>query len=506
MYSIKKLCKFIGYFVLLLLPFYFIAYLFFNRIKISLFLGAISTAFNINTVFVLEKIIKSSIAEKRFTYFVQIMNNHISINNGIIFAIVNSLQDIQDSAHSKREQNEIKKILKAIDLGAPYRDIINLLIKLYPCSIAKTSLTLMSMPEVLGDKYKILLKETLNRLNRDIEYRNTRMSQLVGNFTECITLCIMPITILIFLRISAWDFIESAYQCLVGQIVLLVAFTLLILSIKLIAIIFIPKKYKLRKQKIKHSVQKKNTSKALLKINSFSKKVLQRCYPNFLIRKFKKVKLILIDQKLASESNIYYKLFIHKCVVILFLTISNMLLIKANINPLFFLPVDLFIYIYPEYKLLDKAYTIKRSIKTEIYDFMKVFFIVSSVGYSLDTAFSFTLSIVELSNISMLELNIIKNKAANGVSILKSFEQLNFKFTDPELSKLLKLFQDFAISGSKESYTNIKLQVQIFEQQRFEKNIQKFERNKNNYILPMFLNLLSVILISIAPVLPKLQL
>lgn len=489
------------------LIFLFITKIFFPNKNIALFIALTSALCFYRLFFRLLQYFQNQIAINNYILFLQALSNHLNLNKSLSLSISLACNDLIKLSQDKKLHNKLYKVQLSIKLSSSFTEIIDLLKDAFPCIPAKTSLSLMAAPQVMGDNLYIYTKNTLTSLQNDEKFKKDVNAEQIKSFIETITVSSMPMVILLFLRLTARDFINLAYISIFGQIILGTSYLLFFLGLMFIFLVYIPNTKASSKQhsKIFTNKNKLIPQKLQIFLHNNGLRILSKTTLPFQLKNIIKFSYLLERQEKINRKDLFSGLIIARFKYLLLglcVTIPG-LIFKLPI----ILVLILFIAIvsYPDFKLIDRSNYYVRKIKIDMQTFITALLSALSVGYTIESALVFCEKYGNLNEFLTKELSVINNKIINSSTSEQALLEFTTMLNDQEIENFFYLIHNHSQANNYNSITQLELQFEKIKEKLFNDRKKLVAIKSNNYLLPLLLNLISIFLICLAPVLPSLQ-
>lgn len=487
--------------------FFYISKLFFANRNISLYISIISALCFYRLFFRLLKHYRNQNYIKNYILFLQALNNNLILNRSLSLSIFLACEDLIKLSKDKKLCLNLNKVQRSIKLSSPISEIINLLKESFPCTQANTSLSLMSAPQVIGNNIHILTKTTLATLQSEEKFKKDINAEQVKSFVENITVCSMPIIILLFLRLTAMDFVNLAYISLLGQLMLGLSYLLFILGLALILLVYIPRNGNIRTQRKKLFITKSSllprSLKSFLHTNALS--LLKRTSFSFHVNKIIKYSYLLERQEDLKREDFFINLILARIKALLLALSIALLGITFNLPRIFIFLLFLAIASYPDLKFLDRINYYKKEIKFDMQSFITALLSALRVGYTIESALDFCEKYGNLNKVLTKEISTINNKISNSSTAELALLEFTKVLNDREIESFFYQIQNHNQVNNNDSLRQVELQFKKIKEKLFNDRKKLVALKGNNYLLPLVLNLISIFLICLAPVLPSLQ-
>lgn len=503
--------KILGINFLVFLPcfviFLFITKLFFSNKNIGFAFALISALCFYRLFFRLFQYFQNQIAINNYILFLQALSNHLNLNRSLSLSISLACKDLIKLSQNKKLQNKLYKVQLSIKLSSSFSEIIILLKDTFPCIPAKTSLSLMAAPQVMGDNLYIFTKNTLVSLQNDEKFRKDVNAEQVKSFIETITVSSMPIVILLFLRLTARDFIELAYISTYGQIILGASYLLFFLGLMFILLVYIPNTKAASKQYSNIFVSRNKLIPKNLQnlLHNNALKILSKTTLPFQFKKIIKYSYLLERQENLNRDNLFSGLVIARFKYLLLGVFIMVVGLIFNLPLILLLTLFITIISYPDLKLIDRSNYYLRKINLDMQTFITALLSALSVGYTIESALIFCEKYGNLNEVLTKEISVINNKIINSSTSELALSEFTAVLNDKEIENFFYLIQNHTQANNKNSITQLELQFETIKEKLFNDRKKLVAIKSNNYLIPLMLNLVSIFLICLAPVLPSLQ-
>ncbi len=506
----KKLKKLVINFLVFLpcfIMFFFISKLFFSNRSISIYVSVITALCFYRIFFRLLKYYRNQNNIKNYTLFLQALNNNLILNRSFSLSILLACEDLIKLTKDKKLYINLNKVQQSIKLSTPISEIINLLKETFPCTQANTSLSLMSAPQVIGNNIHILTKTTLESLQIDEKFKKDVNTEQVKSFVENITVCSMPLVILLFLRLTAMDFVNLAYISFLGQIILGLSYFLFILGLTSIFLVYIPRNEDAKNQLAKLFNARYNLMPGSLKslLHSNALFLLKRTSFPFHANNIIQYSYLLERQENLKREDLFYMLILARIKALLLALSIALLGINFSLPTILIFLLFVAIVSYPDLKLLDRINYYKKEIKLNMQSFITSLLSALRIGYTIETALVFCEKYGNLNKVLTREIATINNKINNSSTAELALLEFTNILNDREIESFFYQIQNHNQVNNNDSIRQLELQFEKIKEKLFNDRKKIVALKGNNYLLPLILNLISIFLICLAPVLPSLQ-
>lgn len=156
--------------------------------------------------------------------------------------------------------------------------------------------------------------------------------------------------------------------------------------------------------------------------------------------------------------------------------------------------------IFPDYELLKKASERRNTIQDELPDFFSYLLLCLSSGQSLPQSMQIAEHAFKSSPYLTAELALLNRQLENRRSAGQTLDGFLQRLAMPEAGMFLRLLAQYNEGGGASDLHLMSLQIQQFRHVLRERQRKREARQANRYLLPMVLDLLSVMMISLAPI------
>ncbi len=437
-------------------------------------------------------------ARRHFQQFLQNMASRLNGGQAFRFSLEGCLSQMQEQAGGTRFASQLRLVRKAIDLQAPYRDLIPLLREAFACPEAPPFFALLMHPEKLGDKLSILFRYYEQNIRESQNQRESQEAEQARSLTESLSLAVMPILMLWFLTRTASDYMTLAYVSTGGRVMLGLAFLLFLLSCFFLYRIFLPGQEK----PLKAYSMKKQTHKQPQRIRLR----YTRLTPAFLQERHKEAILVLLPlQAEATELDFQSKLLRDHFRFLVYGIVFMALGLRLTDPSWFLLVLPLLLLIYPDYRLINDASEWRFRVQKVLPDLFTYLLICLRSGHGVGRSFQMAESSFASSQVLAVEVKGINQQLVNRKPLQEILDDFIRRLGLPEASMFVRLLAQYGAGGDSTDLELMELQVQQLRHVLKEKKRKKEARQANRYLLPMVLDLVAVMLISLAPVIPSFQ-
>lgn len=436
-------------------------------------------------------------AERQFIKFIQFLLSELSMNKALSNAIAAAVQNFLKNSNNNRLNRSLNKILRSIESRASFSEISRLLIAAFPCEDANLSLSILSEPQYLGIQTSNFVREVLLYMQNQKAEENTFIADNAQKLVEAITISVMPNLILIFLKASIPEFLISAYSSSLGSMLLLIAYALFFFSLMFTLSHFTPARFK--KKSNKKSKSKTKMKKKSLKLQ---KKKHRRIFIIFKIRLEKSIQILSANDS-RLESELKHRLRTEKNRYLIYSILASVIMFIFSLPIYLIISVILLFALYPELNLIMKSNEYIQEVRLDMPKFIQHLVLLISAGNNIEISLTYVLEHSDLNNSLRQELLFIKANIRNGKSIEDSFQNFSNKLDNNELISFLELLNQYSLSKTTESLSLLKLQLNHIQAKWQEDRRKDTAKKSSLYLVPMLLNLLSVFLVCLAPILSQ---
>ena len=485
-------------FLISFLIYFLILDLFTKNLYLKLSLALVSALFSYKVLIYIFKIIKQKRYEGYYLEFLEFLSNELSLNISLSRAIYNALNKIKSNSKNKRLNKNLELVLKSIDLKAPFSEVSRLLLESFPIKAAKSTLSLLAQPQILGENLRRLINTALKTQAQALEEKTRIINNNIQKLVETLSLILMPLLILVFLNIFAAKFINLAYENLAGKLILLAAYFCFFLAIVFAIKIFIPSRYKEKEAK-SLKIKKKKIKNSRL-ISKLFKILVFKQLENKLNKAFK----FLARQENLSLDDLKLYFIRQKLRFIAYGLIIAAVFIYQDLYLLAFIMFVL-LSLYPELNFIDIYKERLKLIKLDLATFLNNMLLLISSSYNIEYALNFNANLDIYNPYLEKEIHLINSKLKNQVPLKQALNDFSEKLDDYNLSIFFDLLEDYENLDSSESFGILELQLKNISTAEY-KRLNKYYASKTNaYLIPMILDLISVLAICLAPVISSLK-
>ncbi len=437
-------------------------------------------------------------ARRHFQEFLQNMASRLNSGQALRFSLEVCLAQMQEQSSGTRFASNLRKVRKAIELQAPYRTIIPLLSSAFPCPEAPPFFALLENPERLGDRLRTLFRYYEQNVRESQNERESLEAEQARSLTESVSLAVMPVLLLLGLTRFAADYMELAYLTAGGKMMLSIAYVLFLLSCVFLYRIFLPGPEKALPKILPRAKEPGNPEKIKRSYQTFT--------PAFLKERHKDaISVLQVTNYEQSEVLFLRKLMAERIRYGLYGLTFIALSISFDFPLWFTIALPCLLLIFPDYQLLNLASEWRYRVFAVLPDLFTYLLICLRSGNSVNRSFAMAEDSFAKSQVLSAELFVINQKLLNRQALQTVLDEFIRRLGLPEASMFVRLLSQYGAGGDKTDLELMELQVQQLRHVLKEKKRKKEARQANRYLLPMVMDLLAVMLISLAPVIPSFQ-
>ncbi len=479
-------------FVLIFRP---LAQLFLRNPLHSLFLSFIPAAIFAPFISLSAKNIRIQSSRRYLQYFLQNMVSQLNIGNTLRFSLEASFAALCEQFPRSPFHRRFHAASQALALRASFSETIPLMSEAFPCPESESFFSLLLNPELLGDKMTTLFRHYEQDLRESRNQRESLQAEQAKALTESISLAAMPPLIIIGLSRMAPEYLSLAYEDKSGQLMLLGAYFLFCLSCFSLGRIFLPPISKKRVE-----IDRKVTPKKLSLLPKYIK-LYEATTPLFLKVKNKEAVRLLSVSEREQDRNLWLKhLFLKRLRFVFYASAIGGTFIYKQVPLVLTVVLFLSLVIFPDYELLKKASERRNTIQDELPDFFSYLLLCLSSGQSLPQSMQIAEHAFKSSPYLTAELALLNRQLENRRSAGQTLDGFLQRLAMPEAGMFLRLLAQYNEGGGASDLHLMSLQIQQFRHVLRERQRKREARQANRYLLPMVLDLLSVMMISLAPI------
>lgn len=455
--------------------------------------------------------------EAAFIRFLQeiigLLRNGQSLENALVLIVPRF-------ATAYGENNPLVKLLqqlcKALEAGWTLADLENSLKTIFPHNVAANYFSLLRERQALGNQ---LLKISL-QFEKNLLAKKHLEQEIAGNNAqqrmEACILFLLPFIILYILRFGQSDFFQPALSTMPGPFMLLGAFVLICLAGFFIFRLSLPSAHRYKDK----STQKENkiigictefTGLLLPHLQTLLPLVYQESITRHLqivaASQSQDIKVGDNYSLLLDEHKLLCRHFAEKLIVITGSLLLSVLLALAASEFLYLLPFIVFgtAFLHDQ-ELINKSISYQEAVMLVFpWDFSLLLMLLAN-QYSLINAFA------ELQKL-LSDDDLLKNKfykfwqnALLGEFSLAPFFHWANKLQTPDLVNAVAALKNYQANGNPKNLSALEQQCQDLFKSSLRQQKVRIAKRQSFLIIPMTLDLLAVLLITLAPVLPGLSL
>ncbi len=445
--------------------------------------------------------------------FCQTASSRLSMGQSLNRSLSDALDTLVKNPSFKGDRKALHRAKQGLSLHHDFSQNIPLLLEVFPCPEAHAFFGLIHEPQWMGQRIPEVFKRFERSVRMNLSQEESLRADQSKNLVEALSLLFMPVLICFFMSKTSPDFMNLAFASFVGRVLLLGAYLLFSLSVFFIQKTFFP---------VPDSFKAKNKEQSRIEKSAKSKKTKTEhkrlSLRNDAIRNYLEKKQVLIlpfwtekiEEAMAFYSHrenkpiekIRLEVNLRRMLALfLGLLVSAVFFIKKV--PLFLtLTLPVLFWFYPDYRMVDSYRLLNADQILALPNLFHYLALCLSSGMSLSYAFSEVLSNLPPDNPLLPEVRYFNSQLKNQVSQATALEDFSKHINFPEASMYLQLLDAHTMAGSKESLQLMELQDQHLQHVLAEEKRKAIASKANAYLLPLVMNLLAVISISLAPILP----
>lgn len=439
--------------------------------------------------------IRERTAVRELALFIRTVLNRLNLGDTLLYSIYGAARYREKKIRSGKRRRALRALLLAIENNSGWTALIPLLNTLFPCPQAAAFFSLLKRPEDLGERVADLFRRFEVSLREEQELRSSLAADRAKALSECLSLLLMPVLLLLFLRFSAPAFLDLAYKNKTSLSLLLAAFLLFLASLYLVRRIFLDSPGRMKNEAAGVLPPAGSVRKLPLWLSRFLFEDKLDEALNLLFFNPSPEEKTALKQTLARRRLRFF--FYALLLLILFLLRGE--------NPwpagLLLLPLSL----YPAYEMHRSARLQREKMQDSLPALFSFLTLCLHSFYSLETALKLAEKAFAAYPYWADELRLINRRLLNRESPAAVLSSLAQKLNFPEAGMYLTLLEQISDGGTAEDLALLDVQSLHFHHVLKEKQRQRLAARSNRYLLPMVLDLLAVMMISFAPLMPGLR-
>lgn len=425
-------------------------------------------------------------------FFLQVSISHLNSGDSLQHAMIKALQVLEKNKRILTRPKHLSMAKQGLQLNKNFQENLILLSELFTCPESKIIFSLLRNPNLLGKQIKGTLQNFEVNLRDTIKRNETQMAEQTKSLVESLLLLLMPVLIILFIKNGSPDFYENAFKTLVGQLLFLVAYLLFSSSVLFIQKVYFPKSKTFNISQ-KHAPSKGNGSQSnlllLFPLRKLIEKSLQFYSLHGTIQKS-------VMRQMQNKKRIRFLVY----AILIFITLTY-----ANLPYYLGIIISFAIFIYPDYRLIENYREYRSYQIGALGPFFQYIILCLKSGMSVQFAINTANENLGADFPLRVEIKRMNIELANKNSLENTLTQFAHNLDIPEVIMYFQILLLHSHSGFKQDIDILELQTQQF-QHILEEEKRKINLRKSNfYIVPMVMNLLSVMLISIAPIIQYFQ-
>lgn len=459
---------------------------------IRIILSLLSSAIIVPVFFSMYRYFERKYARQSLQLFTQVCLSHINMGDSLHVSMKQALDSLLVRTKFPYQKKSLRKAKLGLELHKDFQDNLPLLTELFPCPESQAFFLLLNNPSLMGKQVKSLFQGFERNLREILKREESIAAEKSKSLIESLSLLMMPVLIIFFLKNTAMEFYSNAFHNAQSQNLLLLAYALFIGSLIFIKRIFWPM------EKIRRINNKKTKGPIKSNENNFLLLFFLRSKVERSLHHYDVTGNLKKDQIRYLQNKKRIRFFFYALILTGSTWINGLPAILSIL--IFFL-----IFLYPDYRLIENFKEYREQQIASLGQFFQYLILCLKSGMSVEYALAtiednlgenFPLRPeIKRINLELLNQNSLDNSLNNFAS--------NIDF--PEVSMYLHLLKLHAYTGNREDLELLDLQNQQFQHILEEEAKKQIARKSNNYLVPMLMNLFAVMLISIAPILPYFQ-
>lgn len=407
------------------------------------------------------------------------------------------------------------ELCQALESGWTLDDLQATLKLIFPNNLAKNYFLLLKDRQALGNQ---LLKISLQFEQNLLEHKHLEQ-EIAANAAqqrfEAAILFALPFIILYLLRYGQSDFFRPALNSTLGQSLLVAAFLVICLAALVLFYLFLPQSKK-PKAAVKSS-EKQLLKKYSIRLATYLLPYLQNILPLFYLETLKKHLQIVAaaadlnneqhNSLLLDEHQLLLQHFAEKLSLVLLGLLGTICLayfqLHLALTGLIILPLLLLLH---DQELFNKSSRYQTAVMEVFpWDFSLLIMLLAN-QYSLFNALAKLQNLLSAEDILKLKFYNFWQTALLGEFSLDSFFHWANKLQTVELVNAVAALKNYQANGNVKNLAALETQCRYLFKSALLTQKAKLSKLQTLLIIPMALDLIAVLLITLAPVIPSLSL
>ncbi len=356
----------------------------------------------------------------------------------------------------------------------------------------------LSITRVVGNGVISILRNSCQMLSELMSVSSEVEANNAGRNAEAFILCLMPFGITFVLSAFTNGYMENTGQSPLGVALMLLAFCISVISCGFLLTLIGDTKKGVVFHSEKASALLPVPRSIILKIRAVLQKILPESY---VTRQYE------LYSELSCEPDKLFDYQIRKILTLLILTtpLFLILLYFSGYSYYFTIPAEIIIYLLVHHEIRQKVLKRREALMDEIPLFLSMLVTLMQSGVLLPKAIETCSDAFPDTSTLGNEIQIMKAQMLSGMSAGCSIESFSGRTSIPEAQAALLLASRYELTGGSEVLQLLSLQSTACWSLCRNASRKKRERDALAMILPMTLDLISVLLVAITPALLSLN-
>lgn len=450
----------------------------------------------------LAEALKLRLIRRELLQLIQILLGELNRGNTLPVSLARASKLRLGELRGRRFARGYQKLIAASENNLPFSFSADLLCEMFPAEEAIRFFNLIRQPERLGRSLVKLFRNFEIGLREADDRRRSLAADRGRTLSELLSLTAMPILFIFFLNKAAEDFMRPAYLSARGSMLLSLAFFFFLASLWFFRQYLSDLSFQSRDIKppeASYRLRKKDRGPLFPKLIYAIMRRLRGT------RADRAVDLLFDEPDEELRLIIYARLLASGLRPVIYISILMLIAASQNISPrplVFLLPL---LFIYPTYRLVAKAEALKENLQSSLPSLFTYLGLCLTAGCSIYRAFSMAEQAFPKPALLHSELNQLNRRLMNRAQLSEALEHFGRKIDFPEASAYLSLLERISHGGGKDEHALLELQNSHFKHVLAERRRKRSAARSNRFLIPMLLDLLAVLCISLAPVIEALK-
>jgi tight adherence protein B len=405
----------------------------------------------------------------------------------------------------------LEELFYKLDRGESFDYALSKMGKSLPCPEAYSLFETLSKMRHMGSSNLLLIRQSLSMVSDLLMVSKDISGEVSQKRLESTIMSAMPFAVLWSLNAGASDYMDPALGSALGRFVLIIAFSVAVLSFCLG--LFIVSRSVYASSGSLGSESRTSLSYYFKK----SYKFISSRYPAFNVLMSRLVKILpesyILPQRrtlnylypgkdFALTEHIFEKLCIFTAVFFTYFLTS----LLADISVIPFALLGMFLIIFHDFEIKNKIETNKNVMMQDLPGFVALIHTLLASGIVLEKAMEMSIKTYYNSTLQLREeLDILRSSIGSGIPVSESVEKFADRILVPEISAALILASQYSKSGDIYTLELMKIQTGSCWIQAKVSASRALEQSSVKLLLPMVLQLICVMAITITPAVMSFQ-